>query len=170
MHTNYEPQKSFPNILYGWQEHLNILTGTVSGDVKQRKQHRTITFVGALRGLVSSLMRLQKYSPPSSSFLSSLRGKSSSDMLQESPQPTSLGDSSHGLPLSCHTAESSPHSPYLNQFGSERGSSYENIVQSAKLRPCCQSICTSSGCRLDHNEGVQHRGFTWSSAAVKIAT
>ena len=59
--------------------------------------------------LVSSPMQLQKYCPSPSSFLSSLRGKSSSDMFQESPQPTSLGDSSQGLPLSCHTAESSPY-------------------------------------------------------------
>ena len=61
-----------------------ILTETDSGDVKQSKQHRTISFVGALRELVSRPMQLQKYSPPSSSFLSSLRGKSSSDMLKES--------------------------------------------------------------------------------------
>ena len=60
-----------------------ILTGTVSGDVKQSKQHKTISFMGALRGLVSSPMQLQKDSPLSSSFLSSLRGKSSSDMLKE---------------------------------------------------------------------------------------
>ena len=107
----------------------SILTGTVSGDVKQSKQHKTISFMGALRGLVSSPMQLQKDSLPSSSFLSSLRGKSSSDMFQESPQPTYLGDRWQELPLSCQTAESSPHSPYLNQFGSERGSSDENIVR-----------------------------------------
>ena len=93
------------------------------------KQNKTISFMGALRGLVSSPMQLQKDSPPSSSFPSSLRRKSSSDMFQESPQPTSLGDSSQGLPLSCQTAESSPHFTYLNQLGSERGSSNENILQ-----------------------------------------
>ena len=86
--------------------------------------------MGAFRGLVSSPMQLQKDYPPSSSFLSSLRGKSSFDMLQRLPQSTSLGDSSQGLPLSCQTAESSPHSPYLNQFESEGGSSDENIVPS----------------------------------------
>ena len=63
--------------------YINILSGMVSGDIKQSKQHKTISFMSALRGLVFSPMQLQKDSPPSSSFLSSLRGKSSSGMLKE---------------------------------------------------------------------------------------
>ena len=121
----------------GFEPGLNSpeFTGTVSGDVKQSKQHKTISFMGALRGLVSSPMQLQKDSPPSSRFLSLLREKSSSNMFQDSSQLTSLGDSSQRLPLYCQTAESSPHSPYLNQFGSERDSSdeidntFENTLQ-----------------------------------------
>ena len=45
-----------------------ILTGTAPGDVKQSKQNKTFSSMGVLKGLVSSLMQLQKDSCPLPAF------------------------------------------------------------------------------------------------------
>ena len=76
MSKNYFPQDTLKILYYS---HWNGLSRC-----QTEQQHKTISFMGTLRGLVSSHMQLQKDSPLSSSFLSSLREKYSSDMLKES--------------------------------------------------------------------------------------
>ena len=88
-----------------FEEHIYVLTVTVSRDNKQIKLYTTYSRAHALWGLVPVP---RSYFKPFS-VLTSIRRSSRLGNVHKSPCPSSLGHSSRQLPLFCRKAKSSPY-------------------------------------------------------------